>query len=325
MDESTMKKHMNDRFGNVFNYQENPALPQSLNIELNNSCNQKCVFCPFHGKYAPSVSKITYIDYKTVTQILDQAYKLGIGEKEVGFYLSGEAFLYQRLPEVILYAKKLGYKYTFITSNGALATPDKMRRVLDAGLDSIRFSINAADRKMYQEIHGTDDFNKVIDNLQFMHEYIKKNNLKVVTSLSCVITKKTIGIQDKIKEIFGKYVDDILFIPVILNRLECSQEFIREYQIMDDTKTEIKKDFVCPMLFDTMYINAHLEVVPCCEAYDVQCCFYDLKKDFNLENAWNCIKYKQYRKIFLDHADVSGTICENCVLRMKGVERLSLQ
>lgn len=325
MAESTMRKHMQERFGKVFNYSENPELPRSLNIELNSTCNQACIFCPFHGKYAPNKPKPVSIAYDTVKHILEQAKRLGIGEKEVGFYLAGEAFLHKDLANIIRYAKKLGFEYTFITSNGALASPEKMKDVLDAGLDSIRFSINAADRETYRIIHGRDDFDKVVENIKYMSEYIRDNSLKVATSLSCVITKKTLGIQEGVKNLFGEYVDDILFIPVMLNRLNYDKTFEEEYGLIDDSQATINPEYVCPMLFDTMYINANLEVVPCCDAYDDNCVFYDLKQDFNLENAWKCNAYQKYRNIFLRNGDDKGTICEKCMLRMKGVERLSLE
>lgn len=321
MSEGTMRKHMKERLGKVINFCENPPMPQSLNIELNSTCNQSCVFCPFHGKYAPNKPFLTAMKKKDAMALIDMAQEYGIGKKEIGFYLAGEAFLYKDLPEIISYAKKAGFTYTFITTNGAFATPDRMKEVLDAGLDSIRISINATDRKMYRELHGSDDFDKVFDNLKYMHDYIKNNSLKVATSISCVVTKKTIGIQEDFKKIFGEYVDDIIFIPVMLQRLKCDEQFIKDYQVIDDTKTELKSDFICPLLFDTMYINANLEVVPCCEAYDANCVFYDLKQDFNLINAWNSVKYKEYRKLFLNQESVTNTICENCTLRMKGIER----
>ena len=325
MGEKTMRKHMKERLGEVINFCENPPLPQSLNIELNSTCNQTCIFCPFHGKYAPSKPLLTTMKKSDAIALIDMAREYGIGKKEIGFYLAGEAFLYKELPEIIGYAKKAGFTYTFITTNGAFATPDKMKEVLDAGLDSIRISINAADKEMYRELHGKDDFDKVLENLKYMQGYIKENSLKVATSISCVITKKTVGIQEKFKKLFGEYVDDILFIPVMLQRLNCDEEFIHEYQIIDDSQTEIKSDFICPLLFDTMYINANLEVVPCCEAYDTNCVFYDLKQDFNLENAWNSEKYKEYRRLYLNREDLTKTICEKCTLRIKGIERFSLE
>lgn len=79
MSESTMRQHMNDRFGKVFHYTENPPLPRSLNIELNSSCNQSCIFCPFHGKYAINPPKPSVMDFETVKRILDSAKNLGGG------------------------------------------------------------------------------------------------------------------------------------------------------------------------------------------------------------------------------------------------------
>lgn len=324
MSKSVMRQHMEERFGKVFRFQENPPLPRSLNIELNSGCNQKCIFCPFHGKFAPNRPKPAVIKLEQVKKLLEEAHRLGIGEKEVGFYLAGEAFLYKELAEVIAYAKQLGFKYTFVTSNGALATPEKMKSVLDAGLDSIRFSINAADRETYNEIHGTDDFDRVLNNIKFMRNYIDEKQLNVATSVSCVITKKTLGSQDRFRATFGAYVDDILFIPVMVNRLKPDEDFLKEYRLIDESNAQINPEFICPMLFDTMYINANMEVVPCCDAYDDDCVFFDLKHDFNLEHAWNCDEYIRYRDIFLKGADDEGTICSKCMLRMKGVERLSL-
>lgn len=320
MSENIMRQHMSDRFGRVFNFHDNPPLPKSLNIELNNTCNHNCIFCRYHGKYANNKPKPATMSVDNAKKILYESKKLGIGEKEVGFYLSGEVFLYNDLAEVIRYAKSLGFKYTFITTNGSLATPDRMKEVLDAGLDSIRFSINGMDKKTYKEIHGRDDFDEVCRNLKYMHKYIKDNSLKVATSISCVLTKKTRDIQDNVKDLLGEYVDDIVFFPVILARgLNCNDDFIKDNQYVDDSKLEINHDYVCPMLFDTMYITANLEVVPCCEAlYYV---FYDLKTNMDLVEAWNSESYRKYRKMFLNRSSDEGTICEDCLLRKGGTER----
>ncbi len=323
--EKTMREHMKNRFGGDANFSEKPPLPKSLNIELNTNCNQKCVFCPFHGEKAYQQLETTMMKYEDAVAILDQAHALGIGEKEVGFYMAGEAFIHKDLARVIQYAKDLGFQYTFLTTNGALATPDKMKEVLDAGLDSIRFSVNASDRESYAEIHGRDDYEQVLENIKYMAEYIKQNNLSVATSISCVITKQTLGIQDDVRKIFGQYVDDILFIPVLMNRLNFDADFIEKYKIMDDSRATINEEYVCPILYNTMYIGANMKVMPCCDAYDTNCFFYDLKQDFDLEKAWYSDGYRRYRDIFLKDADDKETLCERCMLRRKGVERLILE
>ena len=82
---------------------------------------------------------------------------------------------------------------------------------------------------------------------------------------------------------------------------------------------------MCPILYNTMYIGANMKVMPCCDAYDTNCFFYDLKQDFDLEKAWYSDGYRRYRDIFLKDADDKETLCERCMLRRKGVERLILE
>jgi len=322
MTKKVMREHMDERFGKVFNFSENPPLPRSLNIELNNTCNQKCIFCPYHGQYAFHEPKPAMLDQKFVQQILKQAYELGIGEKELGFYMAGEPFLYSGLASIVKYAKSLGFKYTFITTNGALATPERLKEIVDAGLDSIRFSINGGDSESYKKIHQADDFDKVLENVRWLDSYRKKKKISIAVSLSSVLTKQTLNIKDEIKNTFSQYVDDIIFIPVILGRID-NKEVLREQLEVVDDSGEINHEYICPILFDTMYINALGKVVPCCDAYDCDLEFVDLYQDNDLVKAWNCEMFKKYRNIFIGNASDKGTICEKCILRRKGAQRLA--
>ena len=48
------------------------------------------------------------------------------GVEEIGMFYLGESFLYRNLPDAIAYARELGYPYIFLTTNGRLATPDRV-------------------------------------------------------------------------------------------------------------------------------------------------------------------------------------------------------
>ena len=124
--------------------------------------------------------KVGKINQELAFNILQQAYDLGT--REVGFYATGEPFLVNELPEYIKRAKEIGYTYVYLTSNGALATPEKIRAVIDSGLDSIKFSINAPERKMYEFIHGRDDFETVLEHLNYLNTYRKEagENIKFI-------------------------------------------------------------------------------------------------------------------------------------------------
>ena len=85
----------------------------------------------------------------------------------------------KRLADFVLEGKKMGYEYVYINTNGALASPKKAKPVIDAGCDSIKFSINAHNKEDFKSVHGYDDFEKVISNLKWIFNYRNENNAKM--------------------------------------------------------------------------------------------------------------------------------------------------
>ena len=61
-----------------------------------------------------------------------------------------------------------------------------MKRVIEAGLDSIKFSINAASRESYFKIHGKDDFLKVKENVEWLRIYLDETRFNLKTFISFV-------------------------------------------------------------------------------------------------------------------------------------------
>ena len=317
-----MREHFKERINSTKVFSMDPPLPANLNIEVNNTCNHNCVFCPYHGSYTPRKIAPAVLDVSFVKDLLKQAWSLGIGRNEVGFYLSGEPLLYKELVDVTAYAKELGFPYIFMTTNGALASPDKMKALIDAGLNSIRFSVNSPYHDSYSDIHGHDDLEAVVNNIRFVHEYITDNKLSVATAVSCVLTKETNGCQKDLISLLGDYVDDIAFIPVMLGRLAQNVECRKKYELIPTDNLKINPQYVCSILFNTMYINAFGEVIPCCAAYDDGTCFTDLKKDCDLLSAWHSDDYRRFRSIFLEGGSDKGTICEHCYVRMQSFDNI---
>ena len=65
------------------------------------------------------------------------------GLEEVGLYSTGEPFMTKNLDEFILIAKKNGIKRVYITSNGALASLDRVVKCVKSGLYSIKIIVNS--------------------------------------------------------------------------------------------------------------------------------------------------------------------------------------
>lgn len=141
---------------------DQPPMPKNMMVELSNVCNHACLFCT-----SPNMTrKISRIDSGLLKRIMRDARDSGV--EEIGFYTTGEPFMHKSLESFVHDASELGFSYIYISTNGALATPERAKRVMDAGLNSIKFSINADSRETYKLIHGSDDWNKVMANLKFI-------------------------------------------------------------------------------------------------------------------------------------------------------------
>ena len=87
----------------------------------------------------------------------------------------------------------------------------------------------------------------------------------------------------------------------------------------------LNKEYICPILFNTMYINSDGKVIPCCNAPYTNYCVYDLKEKLDLEEAWYSEGYNRLRRIFIEDDEDNGTICQKCILRYKGIDGLSME
>ena len=282
-------------------YSLEPPFPKSnFLFELSNACNHACIFCA-HQKMQ---RKIGFINKEFAFDILQQAYDLGT--REVGFYATGEPFLIKDLPDYIRKAKEIGYTYVYLTTNGSLATPEKIRAVIDSGLDSLKFSINAPEREMYAFIHGKDHFDQVLEHLRYVNEYRRECGREFKIYVTGILTKFTEGMKDKYFEVFDALADQIVFkmvynqggyMPEVdtLLRCDCDHETYRR----------------CNLPFDAISITCEGYLSIENADYENMLIVADLNK-VSLKDGWYGEKMKEMRRRFMEN-DLGGTLCDGCV------------
>lgn len=125
----------------------------------------------------------------------------------------GEPLVCKELEEYVKRAKDLGFEYIYLTTNGAFANIDRMKTLLNSGLNSVKFSVNAATRETYKKVHGKDDFETVLQNIKDLSMYIKENNVKIPIFISYVKNEWNKHEIDILHQVFGEYVDKIYVFP----------------------------------------------------------------------------------------------------------------
>lgn len=287
--------------GQQYQAETRPAFPRNMLVELTNVCNHRCVFCTNRKMTRPA----GHIDEALLFRVLREAFDLGT--REVGFYTTGEPFASHGLARYVAEAKRLGYAYVYITTNGALATPERARAMMDAGLDSIKFSINAGTRESYERIHGHDDFERVLRNLAAVSEYRKTLGRPFKIYVSCVLTRQTEGEQASLKALAGPLADDVLF----FNAGNQGGLMFEVNEYLTVAGADLRRKPPCPMLFNRFHITHEGYLSACCVDYQNYLVVADLNIS-SLRNAWHNETFVELRRKHLDNA-LERTLCHNCI------------
>ena len=281
-------------------FSETPPFPVNMLVELANICNHKCIFC----NYQNMKREKRICDKEFTKKIIQEAYSEGV--REIGFYLIGEPFVYKELEEIILFCKKTGFSYIYITTNGALATPDRLKAVIDAGLDSIKFSINAASRESYEKIHGKDDFLTVKDNLVWLRSYLDASKIPLKTFISFVECNYNKDEVCLLHEQFDNLVDKVYVFG-------CANQGGNMMHLVESGIAQelVPRAAPCPMVFNRLHITAEGFLDACCADSDGLLVVADLHT-MSLKDAWYSDTMIDLRRQHLKKS-FGNNLCRNCI------------
>jgi radical SAM protein with 4Fe4S-binding SPASM domain len=140
--------------------------PLEVYIEPTNRCNEFCTTCPrtFFQREPPAD-----LDLAKFVKILDQF----PGVRRVVLHGVGEPLLARDLPRMVAEANRRGAQVLFNTNALALS-PRLMQQLVDAGLDQLRVSMDAADPRTYRRIRGVDGYAKAMANTARFCAYLRE-------------------------------------------------------------------------------------------------------------------------------------------------------
>jgi MoaA/NifB/PqqE/SkfB family radical SAM enzyme len=136
-----------------------PARPPiCLYLETTNRCNLLCTTCPrTYEELEPPAD----MSWALFTKIVDQLPDI---ERAV-LHGVGEPMLVKNLPRMVRYLKDRG-AYVLFNTNGTVLNEKNGRALIEAGLDELRVSLDAASAKSYRVIRGKDYFGRILKNVR---------------------------------------------------------------------------------------------------------------------------------------------------------------
>jgi MoaA/NifB/PqqE/SkfB family radical SAM enzyme len=134
------------------------AEPVCLYLETTNRCNLLCTTCPrtFEALEPPGD-----MNWALFTRIVDQFPRIA----RVVLHGVGEPMMVRALPRMIRYLKDRG-TYVLFNTNGTLLSEKKGRELIEAGLDELRVSLDAAEPHAFKLVRGRDMFARIVRNIR---------------------------------------------------------------------------------------------------------------------------------------------------------------
>ena len=281
----------------------------TLKLELTNACNHRCLTCPNSKQPRPA----RFMKEELAARLIREAAELHVGK--IALFLNGEPFLVPNIQDYVLQCSRLNIPYIFLTTNGSIATRAQLAGVMDAGLSSLKFSINAPNAETYRTVHGRDDFAAVMENLRFARQYRDEHALPCRILAGCVLTDHTKGLLDVYEARIGPLVDDLLFLKPDNFGGYMVRELASIYR--DDGVHDPRvyyfedKRSPCPLVFNSANVTSEGYLTLCCSEALNYMVLEDLNR-MSLQEAWNSPRMKAIRRRHLEN-DLKGTQCYNCI------------
>ncbi|MFP4400776.1 MAG: radical SAM protein [Candidatus Woesearchaeota archaeon] len=268
-------------------------------IELNNTCNQDCLFC-----IRPRKDKMTLTTKQAKEKIYDAR------KNDMLVLTGGEPTIRKDLPELVSYAKSIGIKRIQIQTNAAaLKDFDYTNKLKESGLDKASVALHSHIKEKSDKITRSVSFYDTIKGILNLY----KNNIEV--GYAIIINKINQGdvcdLTNFIKDKFKK----IELISYIFVRAE---ESALENKWIVPRYTDIQKDLEKAMKFCiNNKISFNVEYVPLCfldgfEKYSVE--IERIKKDISMKNYWINKEKRTEDKKFLDRLYIKAPQCKVCFL-----------
>lgn len=184
--------------------------PFTLSIEPITFCNLRCNFCIYSLPKEEMIKAghvFSAMELGVFDMLICQLKIFPRPLKVISFIGEGEPLLHKALPYMIeqLSHNRLAENIQVLT-NGTLLTKQLSVDLVNAGVNTIKVSVNGLSSDEYLENCGVRiEFNKFLDGLRFLYEH-KRNAQVLIKTVTSVLKGRR---EEEFFELFGDYCDKI--------------------------------------------------------------------------------------------------------------------
>ena len=286
--------------------------PPSVKIELTSHCNFRCSFCA-HQLHGKQFGHMSWEFFKKIALDMRES-----GVEELGLFYIGESMLCPWIAEAVSYAKSIGFPYVFLTTNGSLATAEKVAPLMAAGLDSLKWSLNNADKWQFRQITGMAPsmFDAIKQNVKDVYGIRQRFGYKTKIYASSIKYdgEQQIAMQRLVDEI-KPFVDEHYWLPLLSFGSKAKEEEVKlglSPVVGNPGRLEMmRQPLPCWATMKEGHITHDGKLSACCFDNSNSWIMADLN-EVSFMDGWNSDKFQALRKAHLS-GNVKGTACAGCI------------
>lgn len=290
--------------------------PFTVVIDPSSACNLKCKYC-LHSLSNEKLESIEFaskiMEYDSFTKIIDDLKKFPNKVKCLQLGKLGEPLVNKSLHKMIRYAKESNkFDRIEIITNGTLLTSDLSKKLIDAGIDVIRISMQGISQERYYELTGVKvDFDYFKDEIQYLY----KNKKQCLIHLKMIDAGiNNIDDQNKFYEMFENICDELSIqytAPIFSKYLKYDN--LIKHNSVNMFGEKLSKVSICPRPFMSISISSDGKITPCCREEVKEITFGNINDDC-IFGVWNGDKLRKFRLDQLSNNRYKYEICNNCTL-----------
>ncbi|MCX7822211.1 MAG: radical SAM protein [Syntrophobacterales bacterium] len=293
-----------------------PPLPSSVYLELTNFCNLQCLMCTFHSPCSPFLTngkpprKRGFMDKRLALKIVDELGEGGI-PLTLSLHGAGESLLYRDLTEVIAAASQYPQINVGFLTNATLLDAEMSKKLLDAGIKWISFSIDGSDPEVFALYRRGATLEKVQKNVMTFLKTSEKLGIKPLTQVNMTVQEEMWGQVEAFVDFWLSFVDRVSISP-------CRPMGSRRSSLVPP---EVKR-IPCPMLFSTMVVYWDGEVGLCCEDWFNEGKMGNTNSE-GIASIWRGKRFAWARKMHIREDYSKVPLCGDCDIWFNGIAEVS--
>jgi radical SAM protein with 4Fe4S-binding SPASM domain len=287
------------------------STPYSVYIFPTTFCNFKCIYCA-HSLGLEEMEKRYDFSRETMTmetyeKVIEQLKEFPEKIKMLSLTGQGEPLINKNIGKMVSIAKESeAFERIEIISNGALLTPKITDELINAGLDTLRISLQGLSADKYKNICGADiKFDEFMENIRYFY----KNKRETSLFVKIMDVSLNSGEEEKFYELFSDY-SDRMYIEKMLpayDGVKLTEKMEVEY---DRYGRKIEKRKVCPLPFFMLGVLPNGDVEPCDTIYK-PIIIGNVHSD-SILNMWNGKILKEFWKVQLKGMKNTNGKCSMC-------------